>query len=162
MGISISMITANPKAFINKAKEPGMNILQNAERAASLAEWPASTSCFQALVICTAWDTPMEKIKNGTRIDIGSMPRPSNGNRPSNQTTGSNATSSATTVRRSEREYTQSNNPVMTKATIKKPITVFSPSTTSPTSLANPTMLISISGLLYLLRMSSRRLAIST
>ncbi|MNF52347.1 hypothetical protein D3C84_336910 [compost metagenome] len=139
-----------------------MKILQNAECAASLELLPANTSCFQALVICTAWDTPMEKIRNGTRIDIGSMPRPSSGNRPSNQTTGSNATTSATTVRRREREYSHSSNPVMTKATTKKPITVFNPSTTSPTSLAKPTMLISILGLLYLPRISSRRLAIST
>ncbi|MNL26331.1 hypothetical protein D3C87_1478500 [compost metagenome] len=90
------------------------------------------------------------------------MPRPSSGNRPSNQTTGSNATTRATTVRRREREYSHSSNPVITKAATKKPITVFNPSTTSPTSLAKPTMLISISGLLYLARISSRRLAMST
>ncbi|MNY30634.1 hypothetical protein D3C86_1647480 [compost metagenome] len=136
--------------------------MQKAAWAACSELAPASTSCFQALVICTAWDTPMEKIRNGTRIDIGSMPSPSNGNRPSSQTTGSNATTNATTVKRREREYSHSSNPVITKATTKKPITVFSPSTTSPTSLAKPTMLISISGLLYLARISSRRLAMST
>src|SRR3989344_3790529 len=88
MGISIIMITANPRAFISKAREPGMKILQNARRAASLELLPASTSCFQALVICTAWDTPMEKIRNGTRIDIGSMPNPNSGNNPSVQPFG--------------------------------------------------------------------------
>ncbi|MCY1179033.1 hypothetical protein D9M73_194110 [compost metagenome] len=98
------MITAKPRAFISSASEPGMKILQNAERAACTESLPASTSCFQALVICTAWDTPMEKIRNGTRIDIGSMPSPSIGSKPSNQITGNSATSSATTVRRRERE----------------------------------------------------------
>ncbi|MNY32698.1 hypothetical protein D3C86_1669290 [compost metagenome] len=104
MGMSISMITAKPTAFISRASEPGMKILQKAAWAASCELAPASTSCFQALVICTAWDTPMEKIRNGTRIDIGSMPRPSSGSRPSSQTTGSSATTSATTVSLSERE----------------------------------------------------------
>ncbi|MNW04286.1 hypothetical protein D3C71_2003530 [compost metagenome] len=80
-----------------------MKILQNAEPAATRAVAPASTSCLQALLICTAWDTPMEKIRNGTSTDIGSIPSPSNGNRPSNQTTGSKATSNATRVRRSDR-----------------------------------------------------------
>ena len=104
MGMSISMITANPSAFISSARAPGMKILLNAAWAATTDESPASTSCFQALVICTAWDTPMEKIRNGTRIDIGSMPRPNSGSRPSSQTTGSSATTSATTVSLSERE----------------------------------------------------------
>ena len=104
MGISISMITPKPNAFISNASEPGMKILQKAVCAACTEGLPASTSCFQALVICTACDTPMEKIRNGTRIDIGSMPRPSNGSRPSNHTTGNSATNSATTVRRQERE----------------------------------------------------------
>ncbi|MNT68021.1 hypothetical protein D3C72_2062170 [compost metagenome] len=138
-----------------------MKILQKAERAAVTESLPASTSCFQALVICTAWDTPMEKIRNGTRIDIGSMPRPSIGSRPSSQTTGSRATTSATTVKRQEREYSHSSRPVIRNATTKKPITVVKPSTTSPTSLAKPTMLISICSLPYLARMSSRRCATS-
>ncbi|MNO81220.1 hypothetical protein D3C76_724530 [compost metagenome] len=103
MGMSISMITAKPRAFISSARAPGMKILQKAERAAVTESLPSSTSCFQALVICTAWDTPMEKIRNGTRIDMGSMPRPSSGSRPSSQTTGSSATSSDTTVSLSER-----------------------------------------------------------
>ncbi|MNE23958.1 hypothetical protein D3C80_1172310 [compost metagenome] len=144
IGMSISMITPKPKAFISNAREPGMKILQKARCAACSESLPASTSCFQALVICTACETPMEKIRNGTRIDIGSIPRPISGNKPNSHTTGSNATSSATTVRRNEREYSHSNRPVIRKATTKKPITVISPSTTSPTSLAKPTMLISI------------------
>ncbi len=162
MGMSISMITANPRAFISKASEPGMKILQNADCAACRALAPATTSCFQALVICTAWDTPMEKIRNGTRIDIGSMPSPSSGNRPSSHTTGSSATTSATKVRRQERAYSHSSSAVMAKAMTKKPITVFRPSTTSPTSLAKPTTLISMSSLAYFWRKASSRLATST
>ncbi|MND96562.1 hypothetical protein D3C80_888590 [compost metagenome] len=144
IGMSISMITAKPKAFISSANEPGMKILQKAECAACAAVAPASTSCLQALVICTACDTPMEKIRNGTSTDIGSMPRPSSGSNPSSHTTGNSATSNATRVRRNEREYTQSSAAVIRKATTKNSSTVFSPSTTSPTSLAKPTTLISI------------------
>ncbi|MNM84947.1 hypothetical protein D3C81_970520 [compost metagenome] len=161
IGMSISMITAKPRAFISNANDPGMKILQNAECAACWALAPATTSCFQALVICTACDTPIEKIRNGTRIDIGSIPSPSSGNSPSSQTTGSSATTSATRVRRSERAYSHSNSAVITNAITKKPMTVFNPSTTSPTSLAKPTMLISICSLAYLWRMSSRRWATS-
>ncbi|MNP44649.1 hypothetical protein D3C76_1385210 [compost metagenome] len=103
----------------------------------------------------------MEKIRNGTRIDIGSMPSPSSGSSPSNHTTGSSATTSATRVRRHERAYSNSSSAVMTKAITKKPITVFNPSTTSPTSLAKPTMLISMCSLAYLWRIASRRSATS-
>ena len=104
MGISISMITPKPRAFISSARAPGMNILLKAALAALTESLPASTSCFQALVICTAWDTPIEKIRNGTRIDIGSIPRPSKGNNPRSQMTGNKATNSATRVRRNDRE----------------------------------------------------------
>ncbi|MNH42555.1 hypothetical protein D3C79_1042770 [compost metagenome] len=90
----------------------------------------------------------MEKIKNGTNTDIGSMPRPNSGSRPSSHTTGSSATTSATKVKVSERVYSHSNSAVMTKATAKNINTVFRPSTTSPTSLAKPTTLISMSALL--------------
>lgn len=42
--------------------------------------------------------------QEGTRIDIGSMPRPSTGSSPSSQMTGSNATSKATTESLNERQ----------------------------------------------------------
>ncbi|MNF53423.1 hypothetical protein D3C85_745820 [compost metagenome] len=54
IGMSINMITAKPRAFISNAREPGMKMLQKAARAACTESLPASTSCFQALVICTA------------------------------------------------------------------------------------------------------------
>ena len=104
IGISISMITPKPSALVTSASAPGMKILQQATLAASLGSRPLNSSCFQALLICTACDTPIEKIRNGTRIDIGSIPIPISGRIPSNQTTGTSATSNATTVCTSERE----------------------------------------------------------
>ncbi|MNP33916.1 hypothetical protein D3C76_1271800 [compost metagenome] len=74
MGMSISMITMKPKALANNATVPGTASLRMAPSAAARASAPASTSCFHALVICTAWETPMEKIMKGTSTDIGSMP----------------------------------------------------------------------------------------
>ena len=103
IGIAISMITMNPSALVTSATVPGMARLRNAVREASSDDSPASTCCFQALVICTACDTPIEKIRKGTRIDIGSMPLPISGRMPSSQTTGSSATNKATIVNFSER-----------------------------------------------------------
>src|SRR3546814_5314948 len=73
-----------------------------------------TTSARQALVICTAWLTPIEKIRNGTRIDIGSMPKPISGRMPTSHSTGSRATTSATSVNRTERVYRYSSTRVMT------------------------------------------------
>ena len=72
--MSISMITRKPRALASRAMVPGMASLRKAPSAASSAVWPSSTSCFQALVICTAWETPIEKIRKGTSTDMGSMP----------------------------------------------------------------------------------------
>ena len=103
MSIRIRMITMKPSALVSSATVPGTNSLRNASRAASTDDAPRTSTCFHALVICTACDTPIEKIRNGTRIDIGSMPRPSNGSAPSSHTTGSSATTSASTVVFNER-----------------------------------------------------------
>ncbi|EDS99590.1 hypothetical protein BamIOP4010DRAFT_6894 [Burkholderia ambifaria IOP40-10] len=103
MSILIRMITMKPSALVSSATVPGTNSLRNASRAASADDAPRTSACFHALVICTACDTPIEKIRNGTRIDIGSMPSPSTGSAPSSQTTGSSATISASTVVFSER-----------------------------------------------------------
>jgi hypothetical protein len=56
---------------------------------------PASVSSFQELVICTACETAIEKIRKGTRIDIGSSVSPKMGSRPSSQITGTIAQISA-------------------------------------------------------------------
>jgi hypothetical protein len=74
IGIEMSMITPKPSASVSSATVPGMNRFSNEARAAALESLPASTSCRQTLVICTACETPMAKIRKGTRIDIGSMP----------------------------------------------------------------------------------------
>jgi hypothetical protein len=72
--------------------------LTNAIRAAARPSRPRRTSSFHALVICTAWLTPMEKMRNGTRIDIGSSVSPMTGSSPSSQTTGVSATAIASAV----------------------------------------------------------------
>ena len=74
IGMSISMITMKPSALVSSATVPGIARFRNAIFDACSALSPASTSCFQALVICTACETPIEKIRKGTRIDIGSIP----------------------------------------------------------------------------------------
>ncbi|MNT74251.1 hypothetical protein D3C72_2130580 [compost metagenome] len=74
ISISMRMMTMKPSALVSSATVPGMNSLRKAAPALSRASSPCTTSCFQALVICTACETPIEKIRNGTRIDIGSMP----------------------------------------------------------------------------------------
>ena len=104
IGMSMNMITAKPSALVSSATAPGMNSLRKAVCEALTASAPCTTSCRQALVICTAWLTPMEKIRKGTRIDIGSTPKPISGSVPISQSTGSSATTSATTVSRTERE----------------------------------------------------------
>ena len=104
IGMSISMITAKPSALVSSATAPGTNSVQNAVRAAATASAPATTSRRQALVICTACETPIENTRNGTRIDIGSMPKPISGSTPISQSTGSSATTVAAAVSRSERE----------------------------------------------------------
>ncbi len=63
-----------PSALASRAIAPGMNSLRKDLCAAVRPSAPPITSSCQALVICTAWLTPIEKIRKGTRIDIGSMP----------------------------------------------------------------------------------------
>ncbi len=104
MGISICMMTMNPRALVTNATVPGMNSLRMAACEASIEVAPLSISSFQALVICTACDTPMEKIRKGTSIEIGSIPMPISGSKPSSQTTGNMATTRATAVSLSERQ----------------------------------------------------------
>ncbi|MPN29173.1 hypothetical protein SDC9_176624 [bioreactor metagenome] len=74
IGMSMSMITMKPRALVSSASVPGIASLRIEFSAASRGERPTRTSCFHAPVICTACETPMEKMRNGTRIDIGSMP----------------------------------------------------------------------------------------
>ena len=122
---------------------------------------PCSVSSFQALVICTACDTAIEKIRNGTRIDMGSRPRPKTGSRPSSQTTGTMAQISAITVSTSEPEYQYSSTAVMTKAMPKNSSTPAAPLAMSPIALAKPMMCTPVLSLSYLPRMASSCFATS-
>ncbi|MNY56304.1 hypothetical protein D3C86_1923700 [compost metagenome] len=82
----------------------------------------------------------MEKIRNGTRIDIGSSVSFSSGNSPSSQTTGTIAQISAHPVSINEPQYQYSSNALMTKATMKNTSTPDAPSAMSPMDLAKPMM----------------------
>jgi len=53
---------------------PGNEQLEEGFERGGLAVQAIDVACFRTLVIWTAWLTPIEKIRNGTRIDIGSMP----------------------------------------------------------------------------------------
>ncbi len=105
ISMSTNAITMKPKALASSAVAPGMNRFWNDRVEAVTPSAPWSVSSFHALVICTAWDTAIEKIRNGTRIDIGSRPRPNTGSSPSSQMTGTIAQMSASEVSISEPEY---------------------------------------------------------
>ncbi|MNE63344.1 hypothetical protein D3C80_1586890 [compost metagenome] len=105
ISICTKAITRKPSALASSAMAPGMNSFWKQLREAVTLSWPRRVSSFQALVICTAWETPMEKIRKGTRIDMGSSASPSSGNRPSSQITGTSAHTSAQAVSMREPEY---------------------------------------------------------
>ncbi|MCY1399383.1 hypothetical protein D9M71_144360 [compost metagenome] len=140
ISMSTRAITTKPRALASSATAPGMNSFWKQLREAVTPSAPARVSSFQALVICTAWDTPMEKIRNGTRIDMGSRPRPTSGRMPSSQTTGTTAHISAQPVSIIEPQYQNSSTAVITKATTKNNSTPEAPSAMSPMDLAKPMM----------------------
>ncbi len=74
MSMGMSMITAKPSTFVSSANVPGMKSRANARLAAVRLSTPATTSRSHVFDICTACDTPMEKMRKGTRIESGSMP----------------------------------------------------------------------------------------
>ena len=75
MAILMCRITRKPSTSVTSATDPGTSSRASAVRAAGSGAAPrTATSWRQALPICTAWLTPMEKIRNGTRMDMGSMP----------------------------------------------------------------------------------------
>ena len=103
--MSTNAITMKPNALASSAVAPGMNSFSNECVEAVTPSAPCSVSSFQAFVICTACETAIEKIRNGTRIDIGSSPSPKTGSSPSSQITGTIAQMSASDVSISEPEY---------------------------------------------------------
>ncbi len=159
ISISTKPITIKPKALATKAIVPGINSFWKQAVDASSPFFPASVSSFHALVICTAWETPIEKIRNGTRMDIGSIPRPKIGSRPSNQITGATAQTMPRPVIFHEPQYHRSKKVVITKANAKNFNTPPAPAAISPADFAKPIMCNVTLSLSYFCRISSRRFA---
>ncbi len=160
ISISTNAMTMKPSAFASSAIAPGMNSFWNECVEAVMPSTPCSISSFQAFVICTACDTAIEKIRNGTRIDIGSRPRPKTGSRPSSQMTGTIAQMSASDVIMNEPEYQYSSTAVITNATPKKTSTPAAPFAMSPMALAKPMMWTVVLSSSYLARIFSSSPAI--
>ena len=150
ISISTKPMTMKPSALASSAIAPGMKSFWNECVDAVMPSAPCSVSSFQALVICTACETAIEKIRNGTRIDIGSRPRPKTGSSPSSQITGTIAQISASAVIISEPEYQYSSTEVITNATPKNSSTPAAPLAMSPIALAKPMMWTVVSLVLVL------------
>ena len=99
-----------------------------------------------------AWLSAMAKTRNGTRIDSGSMPKPSRLSRPICQTTAQAEVISGRMVRTIDCEKYQSRTAEMTIATLKKTSTPRAPSVMSPMTLAKPMMCTPMSADWYLAR----------
>ena len=145
MSILMNMMTRKPRALVRSARAPGTRSFANAFLAASGADAPPMTSSRQVLVICTACEQPIEKMRNGTRIERGSMPSPTSGSAPSNHSTGNTAQIRPTAVSIVERVYQRSNTAVIVKASNRNRSTPRAPSVMSPTALAKPMILTSVS-----------------
>ena len=100
---SISEMVMKPTESETSATEPGSSRRRKLARAASGALAPPITSARTALTICTPWLTPIANTRKGTRMDIGSMPKPSPVTAPSCHTTAIREQARGTAVRRSER-----------------------------------------------------------
>ena len=68
------VITAKPSTLVSSASVPGMNRRAKERLAAVRLSVPETTSRSHVLVICTACETPIEKMRKGTRMESGSMP----------------------------------------------------------------------------------------
>ena len=74
VGTGMSRMVTNPIVSVISATPPGTSSCRNAARADLSGSPPANNSARNARTICTPWLTPIAKTRNGTRIDIGSMP----------------------------------------------------------------------------------------
>jgi hypothetical protein len=101
----------------------------------------------------------MEKIRNGTRIESGSMPNPSSGSVPRSHSTGIKAAASATRVSFTSLTNAHMSRSVIAKATPKKTITPRAPSRMSPTALAKPMIATDCPSPEYFARRASSRFA---
>jgi hypothetical protein len=98
MRMLMSMIVMNPMVSDSNAMPPGTRSRRKVERAAVMLSAPSYTSAPNAEIICTPWLTPMAKMRNGTRMDMGSMPKPSRVSRPTCQMTAMREHPSTITV----------------------------------------------------------------
>ena len=85
--IFISMMVIKPMVSLKSAMPPGTSSRRKLDLDAVPLSAPSKTSARKALTICTPWLTAMAKTRNGTKIDIGSMPKPSRVSIPSCHTT---------------------------------------------------------------------------
>ena len=72
--ISMNRIATNPTTSVASAAKPGTSRRRKRLRAAVMRSAPSKTSDPNELIICMPWLTAMANTRNGTRIDIGSMP----------------------------------------------------------------------------------------
>ena len=138
MPISITNNVIKPTVSDNSAIPPGTSKFLNAAIDARLAPIPV-TACFStALIICTPWLTPMANTKNGTSIDIGSIPKPIEVSSPSCQITAMIEHTNGNNVSMMLREKKYTITAVIAIAMAKKINTSFAPSATSPIIFAKP------------------------
>ncbi|MNT69211.1 hypothetical protein D3C72_2075160 [compost metagenome] len=67
--MSISNSTAKPTASASSAVTPARNRRRKVLRAATWRWVPRPMSCRMPFIFWVAWDTPMAKIRKGTRIE---------------------------------------------------------------------------------------------
>ena len=85
--IWMNRIVTKPMTSVARAAKPGMSSRRKLRRAAVTPSAPSNTSEPNELTIWMPWLTAMANTRNGTRIDMGSIPNPSRLITPSCQTT---------------------------------------------------------------------------
>ena len=100
---SMSEMVTKPTESEASATAPGSRRRRKLARAASSPLAPPAVSARTELTICTPWLTPIANTRNGTRMDIGSTPKPSAVSPPSCQTTAIREQARGGTVSRTDR-----------------------------------------------------------
>ena len=100
---SMNEMAMKPTESEASATAPGSSRRRKLARAASRPAAPATISARTALTICTPWLTPTANTRNGTRMDMGSMPKPRAVTVPSCHTTATSEHTSGGRVRRTDR-----------------------------------------------------------
>ena len=73
-GTGMSAMATKPTVSEARATVPGSRRRRRPRRAASSGAAPAAASARAAPTIWTPWLTPIANTRNGTRIDMGSIP----------------------------------------------------------------------------------------